>query len=320
MRKLLPLKSLYTFVAVAETGSMTEAAKVLNVSHSAVSQAIKSIETQLDQPLFNRIGRNVELNHAGYRYYKKIGPSLEHIVEATESMLRKPTNHRLTLNMITSLALHWWIPRVPKFQQIAPSLDIRISNLSGPFSLEAEGVDVALIHGIKDEWQDYYCEELGDDQLVLVCHPELIPTGDPIDLANIILQHPIIMATSSRRINDWKVWCQAHQLPQPQQQNNLSFTSSAQAVQAAYRKLGLFVTHKIFVKESLEQGLLVTLGQEVPHPTQRFFFACSVDKLKQESVLTLRHWLRAEFNTPTSLGLEHVNKTNTKQAEHTKPQ
>lgn len=72
MRKLLPLKSLYTFVAVAETGSMTEAAKVLNVSHSAVSQAIKSIETQLDQPLFNRIGRNVELNHAGYRYYKKL--------------------------------------------------------------------------------------------------------------------------------------------------------------------------------------------------------------------------------------------------------
>ncbi|MCG6438115.1 LysR family transcriptional regulator, partial [Vibrio parahaemolyticus] len=33
MRKLIPLKSLYTFVAVAETGSMTEAAQVLSVSH-----------------------------------------------------------------------------------------------------------------------------------------------------------------------------------------------------------------------------------------------------------------------------------------------
>ena len=41
MRKLVPLKSIYAFVAVAESGSMTEAAQILSVSHSAVSQAIK---------------------------------------------------------------------------------------------------------------------------------------------------------------------------------------------------------------------------------------------------------------------------------------
>ncbi|ELF6832451.1 LysR family transcriptional regulator, partial [Vibrio cholerae] len=56
MRKLAPLKSLYSFVAVAETGSMTLAAEALNVSHSAISQAIKSLESQLGQPLFHRVG------------------------------------------------------------------------------------------------------------------------------------------------------------------------------------------------------------------------------------------------------------------------
>ncbi|WP_411020943.1 LysR family transcriptional regulator, partial [Salmonella sp. ZJHZ21_0176] len=67
MKKLVPLKSVYAFVAVAETGSMTEAAHVLYVSHSAVSQAIKSLEQQVNKPLFQRVGRRVVLNAAGKR-------------------------------------------------------------------------------------------------------------------------------------------------------------------------------------------------------------------------------------------------------------
>ncbi|MCQ6508104.1 LysR family transcriptional regulator, partial [Vibrio parahaemolyticus] len=47
MRKLVPLKSIYAFVAVAESGSMTEAAHLMSVSHSAISQAIKTLESQV---------------------------------------------------------------------------------------------------------------------------------------------------------------------------------------------------------------------------------------------------------------------------------
>ncbi|MBF9003244.1 MULTISPECIES: LysR substrate-binding domain-containing protein [Vibrio] len=296
MRKLLPLKSLYTFVAVAETGSMSKAAEVLNVSHSAVSQAIKSIESQLNQTLFSRVGRNVELNNAGYRYYKKIAPALEQIVDATEAMLIQPNTNRLTVNMINSLALHWWIPRVPKFQQFAPTIDIRMSNLPGQFSLEAEGVDAAIIHGVLDDWQDYYCEKLSDDQLVLVCNPDLISEDTELEVSQLLAKYPTIVVTGKRRINDWPNWCKANDVPPPKQKNNLSFVTSAQAIQATYRQLGMFVTHKIFVQEDLEQGGLISLGSAVKHPTQGFYFTCLPEKLKLESVLTLRSWLRHEFN------------------------
>ena len=73
-----PIKSLYAFVAVAETGSMTEAASALYVSHSAISQAIKSLEKHFGQSLFNRVGRHVTLNATGRQYYKNIAP-LEHL-------------------------------------------------------------------------------------------------------------------------------------------------------------------------------------------------------------------------------------------------
>ena len=295
MRKLIPLKSIYAFVAVAETGSMTEAADVLSVSHSAVSQAIKALEAQLNLPLFRRVGRRVELNHEGRKYYRKVAPALTQIVEASESLAREGQGNRLTLNMVNSLALHWWIPRVSDFQQLAPHIDIRISNLIQAFDLDREGVDVALLHGKPDEWQDYYCEKLGDDELIMVCSPHLIGSNTSPRPDELLARYPAIYATNPRRKNDWQVWCQANKLPIPEQQKNLTFTASIQAVQATIRRLGVLITHKQFVRDDIKHGMLVQVGQPVLNPYQEFYFVCTAEKLKLESVLTLRNWLKGEF-------------------------
>ncbi|EEW09890.1 LysR substrate-binding domain-containing protein [Vibrio mimicus] len=293
MRKLAPLKSLYSFVAVAETGSMTLAAEALNVSHSAISQAIKSLETQLDQPLFHRVGRQVVLNSAGKRYYQKVAPALEQIVEATESLLKPTYSNRITLNMINSLALHWWIPRVSSFQAFAPEVDIRISTLTGTFSLADQGVDVALIHGQLRDWQDYYCEKLAEDELVMVASRAVV--SSEISAQQALAQLPAIFASNPRRQNDWEIWCQANQVSPPKQQRNLSFAASAQALQATLSGLGVFVTHRLFVKQEVESGILKEIGNTVIHPDQGYYFACSADKLRSEAVLKLRNWLSSEF-------------------------
>ncbi|ENM5916320.1 LysR family transcriptional regulator [Vibrio mimicus] len=293
MRKLAPLKSLYSFVAVAETGSMTLAAEALNVSHSAISQAIKSLETQLDQPLFHRVGRQVILNSAGKRYYQKVAPALEQIVEATESLLKPTYSNRITLNMINSLALHWWIPRVSSFQAFAPEVDIRISTLTGTFSLADQGVDVALIHGQLRDWQDYYCEKLAEDELVMVASRAVV--SSEISAQQALAQLSAIFASNPRRQDDWEIWCQANQVNPPKQQRNLSFAASAQALQATLSGLGVFVTHRLFVKQEVESGILKEIGNTVIHPDQGYYFACSADKLRSEAVLKLRNWLSSEF-------------------------
>lgn len=293
MRKLAPLKSLYSFVAVAETGSMTLAAEALNVSHSAISQAIKSLEIQLDQPLFHRVGRQVILNSAGKRYYQKVAPALEQIVEATESLLKPTYSNRITLNMINSLALHWWIPRVSSFQAFAPEVDVRISTLTGTFSLADQGVDVALIHGQLRDWQDYYCEKLAEDELVMVASRAMV--SSEITAQQALAQLPAIFASNPRRQNDWEIWCQANQVNPPKQQRNLSFAASAQALQATLSGLGVFVTHRLFVKQEVESGILKEIGNTVIHPDQGYYFACTADKLRSEAVLKLRKWLSSEF-------------------------
>ncbi|ANQ19217.1 LysR substrate-binding domain-containing protein [Vibrio natriegens] len=297
MNKRPPLKSLYAFVAVAETGSMTEAAGVLSVSHSAISQAIKSLESLIGQPLFQRVGRQVQLNSVGQKYYNDIAPALKTIVDATQAVTHQPQSNRITLNMINSLAIHWWVPRVDNFQQYAPNADIRLSNLIGPFDLNQEGVDVAIIHGKSDEWEDYYCEKLGDDELLLVCSPDLLDSSQDIPSAAELLQrYPAIYAENLRRKQDWSVWCQGNSLPVPKKQNNLSFIASIHAVQAAIRKLGVFVTHRLFVRDEIKHGLLVEIGSPVKNPHLEFFFVCKPEKLRNENVLKLKSWLSKEFN------------------------
>ncbi|MCL9780107.1 LysR substrate-binding domain-containing protein [Vibrio sp. S4M6] len=293
MNKTTPLKSLYSFAAVAQTGSMSAAADMLNVSHSAVSQSIKSLEEYLGIELFQRVNRTVVLNAKGRRYYKQISPALEQISKATQSLMDKGQSHRLTLNMINSLAMHWWIPRVDRFNQFSDKLDVRLSNLPGRFSLEQEGVDIALIHDSAQEWQDYYCEKLGSDELVMVASPDIVPDNATIE--DLLHQFPAISVTNDRRKNDWNIWCNAQRLPIPNFGHNLSFVATIQALQATIRQLGVCITHKIFIKDYVAQGFLMEIGEPVPNPYQDFYFVCPPDQLNNEFVLLLRSWIKAEF-------------------------
>ncbi|MCQ9064563.1 LysR substrate-binding domain-containing protein [Vibrio diabolicus] len=296
MRKLVPLKSIYAFVAVAESGSMTEAAQILSVSHSAVSQAIKSLESQVNKPLFDRVGRQVQLNADGKKYYRKVAPALEQIVDATEALIQDQNLQRITLNMVNSLALHWWIPRMSSLQDFAPQLDVRLSNLSGKFNLEQEGIDAALVHGNTEEWQDYYCEKLSEDELVLVCSPELIAKTNDSNIAQLLKQYPIIEVTNERRKNDWNVWQNATGILRPKSKKPITFNMSIQAVQATTRRLGLLVTHRLFVKDDIKYGQLIELGEPVINPHQQLYFVCPPHKLKLESFHLLRSWLQQSFN------------------------
>ncbi|MEH0669450.1 LysR substrate-binding domain-containing protein [Vibrio owensii] len=304
MRKLVPLKSIYAFVAVAETGSMTEAAQLLSVSHSAVSQAVKSLESQVSKPLFDRVGRQVRLNNEGKKYYRKVAPALEQIVDATEALIHDQNSKRITFNMVNSLALHWWIPRMSSLQEFAPQLDIRLSNLIGQFSLEQEGIDAALVHGSPLEWQDYYCEKLSEDELVLVCSPELLEHSAPYDIPELLNTYPIIEVTNDRRKHDWQVWQEETGIERPKGKKPVTFDMSIQAVQATTRRLGLLVTHRLFVKDDIKYGQLIELGQTIINPYQQFYFVCPPHKLKHEAFHLLRSWLRQEFGQSNIQPLE----------------
>lgn len=296
MKHNIPLKSLYSFIAVAETGSMVKAADSIHVSHSAISQAIKSLEQQLEVRLFDRVGRQVYLNDAGKLYYQRVSPAVQAIISASEEVKNKDKDHHsISLNMVNSLALHWWIPRVDKLQNCYAELDIRLSNFVGDVDLERRNIDMAIFQGDPQNWQKYHCEKLADDELVLVCSPSLLKPETTNNINELLNRFPAIQVLNARRNNNWQIWAEHNHIACPKAQKNRSFETTAQALQAVTRELGLLVTHKQFVLEKLEYGELVQLGSAVIHPQQSFFYACKADKLKHTSIQQLIAWLKNEF-------------------------
>src|ERR1700748_1592122 len=80
------LDGLVAFRTVARTRSFTAAAAELEVSPQAVSQGVKTLETRLSVRLFNRTTRSVALTEAGESLWARIGPALEDVMEATDSV------------------------------------------------------------------------------------------------------------------------------------------------------------------------------------------------------------------------------------------
>ena len=78
-------EQLRIFLAVAEHGSFTAAAKALFVSHSTTSRAVAALERELEVPLFLRHGRSVSLTKAG----ETLRPEAERILTLMEEIREK---------------------------------------------------------------------------------------------------------------------------------------------------------------------------------------------------------------------------------------
>lgn len=82
-----PITGLRCFEAVSRLGSMTQAAKELHVTHSAISQQIKLLEEFVGVALFVRQGRQIHLSEDGRLYALEVRKLLAHIIEATRPIL-----------------------------------------------------------------------------------------------------------------------------------------------------------------------------------------------------------------------------------------
>lgn len=141
---LPPLKSLPVFVAVAHHLSFTRAAEALCVTHSAISQSIKHLESFLEVQLFIRDKSNVALTEDGRYFYEKISESLRIVDKATRRLKRAQSTSMITFNLLTALSTRWLITRLPNFQMQYPHIDLRLSTLGRDVDFSYDDVDALI--------------------------------------------------------------------------------------------------------------------------------------------------------------------------------
>jgi LysR family nitrogen assimilation transcriptional regulator len=169
------LTQLETFVRVAELGSFSKAAIVLETAQPALSRQVRQLETDLRATLLQRTGRGVVLTDAGQRLYEHGVGILELVARAHEAVRssRDEPSGRLVVGMPPSVGRRLAVPLVELFERELPKARLAIvEGLSAHIAewIATGRVDVGLVHNPEPQ-AAIETEPLLDEPLLLVGPP-----------------------------------------------------------------------------------------------------------------------------------------------------
>ena len=198
---LPPLTALRAFAALAETGGTVAAGARLNVSHAAVSQQIKQLESHLGVALVDRSGRQLRLTAEGQELADALTLGFGAIARAVETLTGADADRALQISATPGFAAQWLMPRLSDFRQAHPQIDIMIDPTPRIVRLEPGGIDIAIRYGT-GHWPGLEAELLFCSPLVAVAAPRLVEgmrVETPADLAEL----PWLQEFGTNEASDW---------------------------------------------------------------------------------------------------------------------
>lgn len=193
----MDLANLNAFIAIAETGSFSEAAERLHLTQPAVSKRIAGLEQQLDVRLFDRLGREVNLTEAG----RALLPRAYQILGVLDDTRRALTNlngevsGRLTLATSHHIGLHRLPPLLRAFTRQHPQVALDIQFLDSEVAYEEilhGRAELAVITLAPETREPVHAMPVWDDPLDFVAAPEHpLARNGAVTLADVAL-HPAV--------------------------------------------------------------------------------------------------------------------------------
>ena len=175
-RDLPPLTALRSFAAFAETGSVVAAGDALGVSHAAISQQLRSLEAHLDVALLNRDGRSMTLTAEGEQMANTLHSSFGGMIDTVRLITGARDERPLHVSTTPTFAASWLMPRLPKFRDLHPQVDLMLDPTPEVVTLSSTGIDLAIRYGAGD-WPGLDSEMLLRSPMVVVAAPSLVGEG-----------------------------------------------------------------------------------------------------------------------------------------------
>ncbi len=258
-RHLPSLKALTSFEAAARTGSLSKAARELNVTHGAISRAVRLLERELGRPLLQRSGSGVTATDAGERLAREVATAWARVRSTWESLGQSADGDTVTVTLSTSLALKWLVPRLSAFQMRAPDVTLRLVTDDRVLDLARHGIDGALRFGT-GPWPDCQVRFSVTERLVPVASPSLLeqagvaPGGLDVEC---VLRLPML---NDEVHPGWDAWATlACQPPPPPTGSRGQFQDTAVLIGAAISGRGAALVRHLLANDDLEAGRLVRL-------------------------------------------------------------
>lgn len=283
-----PLRAVRTFEAIARLGSISSAARELNISPSAVSHQLKVLESYLQQPLTHRQGRRLILSQEGREYYRSIRSAFTVLRQATEHLFTQGRTRQVTISLIPLFGMGWFIPRLPRFMRANSQTEINVVYANHRNYL-SDASDMSIRFG-NGQWKGYQSEKLLSGQMVPVCSREFLRLHGHIDTPAQLAQMPML---HDEERSSWPQWFALQNVRRVRRDGPL-FEDGLLTLAAVQSGLGCALMREPLIAPYLRSGELVKIF-DLPIDDGRDYYLCVRQdvEMSPEGKL-LQEWLRLE--------------------------
>lgn len=285
--RLPSLPALRLFEAAARHLSFTKAAAELNVTQAAVSHQVRALEDQLGVALFQRSTRKLSLTAAGQRLAPVATAAFEALTQAVADIGRGETLLAITTNH--SFGSRWLAPRLGRFTDRYPEIELTIRHTSAVLDLAREGLDAGLRWG-RGPWPGVMAEFLGPAPVVPCCAPDYakrLKLREPQDIVRARLLHDEAHA-------EWTQWLQAAGLDPALGRRGLVFDDANTLVQATLAGQGIALLTRQIVERELAEGRLVSPFALTLSKDYGYYLCYPPDAIKRPKLKAFRDFVMKE--------------------------
>jgi DNA-binding transcriptional LysR family regulator len=183
----LTLRQLEIFLNVVELGHLTNVAKSMNLSQSAVSMSIKELEGILGKPLFDRINKKLVLNEMGRAFYKEIAPIFKKLSDIEYEFQNAENKGMIRVGASTTIVDYLMPSIICTYMNLYPDVKITLKegNTKKIKELLKKGeIDIGFVEGFVSD-SEIIKEKIGVDELIIVTsHKDMAKSCNIEDLAN----------------------------------------------------------------------------------------------------------------------------------------
>ena len=288
IRKLPNLAALRAFEVAARHQNFSRAAEEIHLTHGAVSHQVRALEEELGVELFTRHGKRIALNSAGERYAHAIRMALQSLVEATEQLQRWHQQKRLGITSLPSFAARWLSPRLGRFIEHHPGLEVSLHSSNHLVDFSRESIDIGIRFGFGN-YPGLVSEFLMGDYYYPVVSPRYQGGRLPTTPAELAVSNLLRCEEEP-----WEPWFRAAGLNTKEPTHGLVFQDASILARAAVDGQGIALGRHAIVQSDIESGQLVRLFDvDIPSPVS-YHVVYAEQALEKPEVRAFRLWLLNE--------------------------
>jgi len=287
-RRLPNFSALRAFEAAARHENFSRAAEELHLTHGAISHQVRALEEELGRPLFVRNGRQVKITSDALKFAQFLGKSFADIAVAADAMRAASANKRLTVTAVPSVAARWLAPRLGRFIELYPDIEVVLQSSAQLQDLARDGIDVGIRFG-RGNYPGLVVERLMGDVYYPVVSPHyrngLLPAS-PADLP----KHTLL-----RSVEPWMPWLQAARVDLPEPSGGLMFDDLSLLIRSAVDGNGVALVRHLVAVQEIASGHLTRLFDITTPCPDDYFLVSPPGSVGKPQVQAFRDWLLAEI-------------------------